>query len=133
MKPGHVLLLVLSTLSRSSDLSIATQPMPELAQLRESPQLHTLGGEPAEQALTERVDTPSGAVPSMVLGSALPKTPLPGQKKPPCVPRSEVEIRGVCWARLDIEPPCGSAYEHEGRCYIAIYTLAPVPISEEPR
>jgi hypothetical protein len=61
-----------------------------------------------------------------------PQGPLPGQKKPPCDPRTEEEIRGVCWGVLRADPPCSSAYEYEGRCYLPLFTDPPQPTSGAP-
>ncbi len=56
----------------------------------------------------------------------LPKTPLPGQARPPCK-RREVKINGACWGRPGA-PPCGEReYEWQGLCYSPV--LAPSPSS----
>lgn len=51
----------------------------------------------------------------------MPKTPLPGQARPPC--GRNVEINGACWTRPSA-PPCDEReYEWQGRCYSPV--LAP--------
>jgi hypothetical protein len=52
------------------------------------------------------------------VSAEIPKTPLPGQRLPPCK-KPEIEIYGGCWGRLaDARPPCGdNAYEWNKGCY----------------
>jgi serine/threonine protein kinase len=55
---------------------------------------------------------------------SMPKQPLPGQARPPCM-RNEIEIHGGCW--VVVTPPCGArTYEWEGKCY------SPVPAPSRP-
>lgn len=54
----------------------------------------------------------------VILGSLPP--PDPRQRKPPCrTTIGEEPIKGACWLRLDVRPPCpsGEAWEHDGKCY----------------
>jgi hypothetical protein len=63
----------------------------------------------------------------------MPKDPLPGQKKPPCNPRSEKEVIGACWAVLELKPPCAeSGFEHDGKCVVPSFTGSRQPTSGEP-
>lgn len=53
--------------------------------------------------------------------------PLPGQKRPPCVPRVEREEVGACWWPHAERPPCPPGfYEATGMC------LAPVRAAQRP-
>jgi len=68
---------------------------------------------------------------------ALPmlKNPLPGQRKPPCEPRTQKAINGACWWVLDpsAKPPCGkSAYDHDDGCYGPVFEGTRPPTSEQP-
>ncbi len=63
----------------------------------------------------------------------MPKKPLPGQARPPCRQRDAVEIKGGCWVRSSVPPPCAEGeYEWEKRCYLPILGLPP-PATSEPR
>jgi hypothetical protein len=63
----------------------------------------------------------------------MPKSPLPGQKKPPCSPRSEREVLGVCWTVLAVKPPCErDGYEYDGVCVRATFDAPRDPTSGEP-
>ncbi|ADO72246.1 serine/threonine protein kinase [Stigmatella aurantiaca] len=64
----------------------------------------------------------------------MPKAPLPGQRRTPCKPRFEVEIRGSCWIpHGDFKPPCGEeTYEWQGRCFAPSYSPLRPYTSEEP-
>lgn len=70
---------------------------------------------------------------SVVLGR-LPQ-PDPRQRRPPCATRmGEEAINGVCWLRLDVDPPCpqdpgATAYEHGGKCYAFALHAARTPTS----
>jgi len=53
--------------------------------------------------------------------------PLPGQKKPPCVPRVERELVGACWQPHLERPPCPPGFfDGDGMC------LQPVLASKRP-
>jgi hypothetical protein len=71
-----------------------------------------------------------------VLARALPKRPFSNQKRAPCNPDIEIEIRGGCWVRLKQDAPCrgDSAYEYEGGCYLpaAKQQTAPSAFSRQP-
>lgn len=63
----------------------------------------------------------------------LPKAALPGQRRSPCKPGFEVEIRGGCWIpHGDLKPPCNEeTYAWEGRCYLPSYRVRRPTTSEE--
>ncbi|MBN1209231.1 MAG: serine/threonine protein kinase, partial [Myxococcaceae bacterium] len=87
----------------------------------------------AEETLLSAVRPPRSPSPSHGLGLPMPKTPFPGQKKPPCEARSEKAILGACWVVLEVRPPCGAAgYEHEGKCLRASFDAPREPTSEQP-
>jgi eukaryotic-like serine/threonine-protein kinase len=68
------------------------------------------------------------------LARPLPEKPFPGQRQPPCNPRTEVVLRGVCWAVLEAKPPCGdTAYEWEGKCYLPSIPQGRQPTSNPPQ
>jgi len=62
---------------------------------------------------------PESARPGM--GLQMPKKPLPGQRRPPCL-KPMIEINGGCWAGpTDELPPCSAlSYEWNKRCYAPI-------------
>jgi len=68
-----------------------------------------------------------------IIGYAMPEKPFKEQATPPCVPVTEVEIRGGCWVPHKLDAPCprGSA-EYEGHCYIPVKKKDPEPRSVEP-
>ncbi len=74
---------------------------------------------------------PAHGVPG-VLGRSLPKTPAPGQRRPPCEPERQRAINGLCWWALSWKPPCGDGYEHEGRCYVPVVLNTRPPTTDEP-
>ena len=85
--------------------------------------------------------SPSNAMPAPepqgdkvpALSRPLPEKPLPGQRQPPCTPRTEIVLRGVCWMELGVKPPCGTtAYEWEGKCYFPAFSTARQPTSNPP-
>ncbi|MBN1206449.1 MAG: serine/threonine protein kinase [Myxococcaceae bacterium] len=52
-----------------------------------------------------------------IAGRKMPKTPLPGQRRPPCS-RGEVEIRSGCWV---LTPQCPDyTYAWQGSCYMPV-------------
>jgi len=65
--------------------------------------------------------------------SGMPKGPLPGQRKPPCLPDEHV-IRGGCWlAHPSMSPPCGNGYyEWGGGCYVPLFAQQRQPTSDPP-
>jgi hypothetical protein len=69
---------------------------------------------------------------SVALG--LPKGPVPGQRKPPCDLRGEIEIRGGCWLVHDsMKPPCKAGYyEWDEGCYLPSMAAQRQPTSDPP-
>jgi hypothetical protein len=90
-----------------------------------------------DSAISPAISTPdpklqSDSVPT--LARPLPEKPFPGQRQPPCIPRIEAVIRGVCWVELGATPPCGNnAYEWEGKCYIPSISPPRQPTSNLPQ
>ncbi|MDY7232473.1 serine/threonine-protein kinase [Hyalangium sp. s54d21] len=83
------------------------------------------------RSVSANVESPAprrGAV-----GVEVPKTPFPGQSRPPCR-KHEVAINGGCWGRPeDSKPPCGEGdFEWKGVCYYPVLGLRPPPTSESP-
>jgi hypothetical protein len=67
------------------------------------------------------------------LARPLPEKPFPGQRQPPCAPRIETVLRGVCWVEISAKPPCGNvAYEWEGKCYMPSMPQGRQPTSNPP-
>ncbi|KFE72088.1 serine/threonine protein kinase [Hyalangium minutum] len=113
----------------------ALSPTPWLAAPEEVARELTPDAGVAEEALASVQDV-SGAVPPSFLafGRPMPKTPLPGQRTPPCL-RGEKEINGGCWLGPleDERPPCGDTlYDYQGKCYHALGPVLRPPTSQEP-
>jgi hypothetical protein len=70
---------------------------------------------------------------SPAIAYPMPEKPLKEQAKPPCLPGTEVEIRGGCWMPHRSDAPCppGTA-EYQGRCYVAVKKPDPEPTSVQP-
>jgi hypothetical protein len=89
-----------------------------------------------DSAMSPVIATPApqpqrGGVPAVA--RPLPEKPFPSQRQPPCAPRIEAAIRGVCWVELGAKPPCGNiAYEWEGKCYIPSISPPRQPTSNPP-
>jgi hypothetical protein len=59
------------------------------------------------------------------LGLPMPDRPFPGQRKPPCNRKGEVELRGGCWYELArVKSPCEEdAYDYKGACYLPSFPV----------
>ncbi|ATB39913.1 hypothetical protein CYFUS_005361 [Cystobacter fuscus] len=70
---------------------------------------------------------------SPAIAYPMPEKPLKEQARPPCMPGTEVEIRGGCWMPHRSDAPCppGTA-EYQGRCYVAVKKPDPEPRSIQP-
>lgn len=71
-----------------------------------------------------------------VLTVPMPPDLLPNQwpaKKGCPRPYRQVGKHPGCWLRSDETPPCGAAYEAEGRCWGAYTPTSPRPSVEDPR
>ncbi|EPX55856.1 hypothetical protein D187_008111 [Cystobacter fuscus DSM 2262] len=90
-----------------------------------SPARNPLGESPS---FTDGKDLSTGAI-----AYPMPEKPFSEQRKPPCMPELEVEIRGGCWVQAAQTAPCprGSA-EYQGKCYVAVKKPDPVPRSVQP-
>ncbi|WP_084736256.1 hypothetical protein [Cystobacter ferrugineus] len=63
----------------------------------------------------------------------MPETPFKEQRKPPCMPELEVEVRGGCWILHTKTAPCPrSSAEYQGKCYVPVKKPDPVPRSIQP-
>lgn len=67
------------------------------------------------------------------IGLEMPKNPLPGQRRPPCV-KPLIKINGGCWVGpVDEEPPCGArSYEWQNKCYLPLIDSAQPATSDPP-
>jgi serine/threonine protein kinase len=103
---------------------VHTVPMPEVPD-----------GGVGEEALASMQDFPRVGVPTYSLGVPMPKSPLPGQRRPPCEARVEKAINGACWVVVgDEKSPCGSRmFDYEERCYVPSFDAPRQPTSEEHR
>ncbi|HYO56293.1 hypothetical protein [Archangium sp.] len=65
-----------------------------------------------------------------VFARPLPKEPLKGQKRPPCIRYTETELVGACWAEHALKAPCPeSLFEYQGKCYLPSFSAKPPPSS----
>ncbi|MBM7113368.1 hypothetical protein [Archangium primigenium] len=68
-----------------------------------------------------------------VIAYPMPETPFKEQRKPPCMPELEVELRGGCWILHTKTAPCPrSSAEYLGKCYVPVKKPDPVPRSVQP-
>jgi len=68
-----------------------------------------------------------------VVAKEMPKTPLPGQARPPCKKPLEEAIHGGCWVALKLKPPCGKhAYDWNGACYWPVAPAKRAPNAVTP-
>ena len=94
---------------------------------------------PAEEEISlpvpvEHWPADAGVTPAPQVLNLLPD--VPGQKVGRCDPElGEVEIRGRCWMKTDLPPPCpkGKLYPYEGKCWRPIPKAARAPTSGAPR
>ncbi|MDC0709544.1 serine/threonine-protein kinase [Stigmatella sp. ncwal1] len=102
----------------------------------ETPDAGLEDGGTAALAHTALTDEPAWRTlpspPRRGLGLDIPKTPFPGQQRPPCTASYEVEIRGGCWTQLAQMAPCKDSYEWKGRCYIPSAPAPREPTSDKP-
>ncbi|WP_224241134.1 serine/threonine protein kinase [Hyalangium gracile] len=109
------------------------EPGSFLLEQRHSPVAESADAGVADEALSSVAVIPREVTPYSPVGMPFPKTPYPGQKKPPCEPRFEREVLGVCWSILKAAPPCGeSAFDRDGECLRAVIVQPRQPASEQP-
>jgi hypothetical protein len=73
-------------------------------------------------------ETEDGGLPT--IAHPFPRKPYKGQKRPPCTPRSEVEINRGCWVPHMLKAPCPEdLYEYQGQCYTTAMLAPPTPQS----
>lgn len=57
----------------------------------------------------------------------------PQQKRPPCLPRTEREVMGACWAPHVEKPPCpDGTFEAQGACFMPVIAPKREPTSVLP-
>ncbi|NTX07011.1 hypothetical protein [Myxococcus sp. CA040A] len=62
-----------------------------------------------------------GEKPIVVERRVIPDAPMKGQALPPCWDDAGVVVKGGCWYKLDLKPPCPkTTAEHSGGCYKAM-------------
>ncbi len=107
----------------SPDSLVVTEPA------RPSHEVPTDNWEPLTEV--SLLGTTDGGV--LALARPMPSKPYPGQKRPPCRPRVEVEINGGCWVPHAEKAPCPEGlFEHEGKCHTVSMQPPPMPQSLEP-
>ena len=76
-------------------------------------------GNLGEAALAVESGEPMAQTSQEAVATAMPKSPLPGQRRPPCGLRGALEIRGGCWfIHETMKPPCQDGlYELDKGCY----------------
>ncbi len=105
-----------------------------VAEARHLPALEAPDAGVGDDVLASAAMIPRDVMPYSTVGMSFPKKPFPGQKKPPCSPRSEREVLGACWTIMKMTPPCDSdGFEYEGECLRAVIVEPRSPTSEEPR
>jgi hypothetical protein len=68
----------------------------------------------------------------LALSRPMPGKPYPGQKRPPCKPRLELELNGGCWVPHREKAPCPEdLFEYQGECYMASMQPPKMPQSVE--
>lgn len=87
-------------------------------------------------ALCEEHQEKREEAPKPTTTAPIPLEPLPEQvrARDGACPEGYRAIHGGCWLLADRRPPCPfHAYEHEGRCWSALYLSKRLPSVEEPR
>jgi hypothetical protein len=109
---------------------------PEVAQAEEEDAGTPDGGTSGvgEEVRTARSVDPVARSSWGSVAKGLPKGPLPGQRRPPCQMRGEIELRSGCWlAHESMKPPCGAGYyEWDEGCYLPSMGLQREPTSDPP-
>ncbi|WP_263437688.1 serine/threonine protein kinase [Stigmatella hybrida] len=73
------------------------------------------------EALAAAARFEAAAQPKEIVALEMPKQPFTGQKRPPCKPHREMEIRGGCWIALNVHAPCeDDGYEWDGKCFLPV-------------
>lgn len=107
--------------------------LPPIAEVWHAPPIEAPDTGVSEEALLAVLKIPRSPSPAHVLSLPMPKTPFPGQKRPPCSRRFEREVLGACWSVLKGAPPCGrDGYEYNGECLKASFEDPRQPTSEQP-
>jgi eukaryotic-like serine/threonine-protein kinase len=76
------------------------------------------------EALAAAASFENAVQPNKFVALEMPKHPFAGQKRPPCKPQRETEIRGGCW--VNVQAPCADdGYVWAGKCFL--------PVAAQPR
>ncbi|WP_225409892.1 serine/threonine protein kinase [Stigmatella hybrida] len=76
------------------------------------------------EALAAAASFENATLPGEFVALEMPKRPFAGQKRPPCKPQRETEIRGGCW--VNVQAPCeDDGYVWAGKCFL--------PVAAQPR
>jgi hypothetical protein len=105
----------------------------EVPQAESAPDAGTKGL--GDDVVTARVEVLEMPMTLETVSQQIPPQPLPGQRRPPCQRRWEVEINGGCWRLIaGSEPPCTDGdYEWQGGCYDPALDRKRVPTSKNPQ
>jgi len=132
---GLMALLVLIVVRPAPPPEPAPNPTSWLATPEEIAQFAPDAGV-AQESLQAAQDLPHAELSSILsLGRPMPSKPFPGQKKPPCDPRTQRVINGGCWIGpiSNAKPPCGNeAYDGDDGCYVPLIVTPRQPTSKEP-
>jgi hypothetical protein len=107
---------------------------PELVSNPPAPMSHDGHGVPRATGMPDPVNdgwlADSTSQGELVLARPLPREPFKGQKRPPCTRYTEVELVGACWVPHKLKAPCpDNLYEHQGECYLPMFSVNPPPQS----
>jgi hypothetical protein len=92
-----------------------------------------LGDGISSASVTEATEKMPPSYEAAGFAKEVPRTPLAGQRRPPCK-AWQVEIRGGCWYEAEqVKPPCvEGTYQWGGNCYEAVFISQREPTSDEP-
>jgi eukaryotic-like serine/threonine-protein kinase len=109
-----------------STLRVSEHPGP-VSPEAEEPDAGTVGLADASvtpEALAAAASFENAVQPNKFVALEMPKHPFAGQKRPPCKPQRETEIRGGCW--VNVQAPCADdGYVWAGKCFL--------PVAAQPR
>jgi hypothetical protein len=125
---------LLFTLVRLAPVSQPSNGLEPVASAPPAPMSHDVHGVPRATGMPDPVNdgwladsTPQG---ELMLARPLPREPFKGQKRPPCTRYTEVELIGACWVPHELKAPCPeNLYEHQGKCYLPMFSVKPPPQS----
>jgi serine/threonine protein kinase len=132
---GGLIMAFVEHLRRPGPVEPAGQEPARATQDWHAPAVDTPDAGVSEEALASAQGIPRTGVPAYAIGLPMPKSPFPGQRKPPCDPRTQRAINGGCWTGpIGTErPPCGSsAFDHDDGCYVPFFDAPRAPTSDPP-